>query len=193
MILTRALPRTITQIRPMTLGLHLVEQKRMLTKHKYRSRYISSSEEDQSSVLRHRSPKPSRKAHSDLVQPQHDPDPSYYREVALSDIPSQYTEEVDTFRRILKLPDPRESMVRSSTAVMGIDDEKGRQELRPSPQASSLFAPTIEGVGHPLKGRQNLQNLGQFSLGKISGPYVVTKITVFETSQGKGKRVSPIS
>ena len=61
-----------------------------------------------------------------------------------------------------------------------------------APESQSLrsFAPTIEGVGHPFKGRHNLQNFNQFSLGKVRGPYVVTKITVFETSQGKGKRVS---
>ena len=103
------------------------------SKHKSRSRYVSSSsEEDQSPVARHRSSKPSRAqpsgAASDQNLPQHDPDPPYYREVALSDIPSQYSEEVDTFRRILSLPDPRESMPRSSTSVLGLDDEKGRQE-----------------------------------------------------------------
>ena len=109
------------------------------TKHKSRSRYIpSSSEEDQSSLPRHRSPNPSRKTHSDQDQPQHDPDLPYYREVALSDIPSQYAEEVDTFRRILKLPDSRESMPRSSTAVMGLADKKGRQELRPRGPSSML-------------------------------------------------------
>ena len=107
------------------------------SKHKSRSRYVSSSSgEDQSPVARHRSSKPSGAqpsgAVSDQDLPQHDPDPPYYREVALSDIPSQYTEEVDTFRRILSLPDPRESMPRSSTSVMGLDDEKGRQELRKS-------------------------------------------------------------
>ena len=78
----------------------------------------SSSEEDQSSVARHRSSKPSGAqpsgAVSDQDQPLHDPDLPYYREVALSDIPSQYAEEVDTFRHILSLPDPRESMPRSS-------------------------------------------------------------------------------
>ena len=101
------------------------------SKHKVRSRYVSSSsEEDQSSVVRHRSLKPSG-AVSDQDQPQHDPDPPYYREVALSDVPSQYAEEVDTFRRILSLPDPRESMPKSSTSVMGLDNEKGHQELRP--------------------------------------------------------------
>ena len=102
----------------------------------------SSSGEDQSPVARHRSSKPSRaqplRAVSDQDLPQHDPDPPYYREVALSDIPSQYAEEVDTFRRILSLPDPRESMPRSSTSVMGLDDEKGRQELRPRGPSSIL-------------------------------------------------------
>ena len=81
------------------------------SKHKSRSRFLTpSSEEDQSPEHRHRSPKPSRKSYSDQDHPQHDPDPPYYREVALSDIPSQYAEEVDTFRCILKLPDPRESL-----------------------------------------------------------------------------------
>ena len=64
------------------------------SKHKSRSRYVSSSsEEDQSSVARHRSSKPCGAqpsgAASDQDLPQHDPDPPYYREVALSDIPSQ--------------------------------------------------------------------------------------------------------
>ena len=45
------------------------------SEHKARSRYVSSSsEEDQSSVARHRSSKPSG-AISDQNQPQHDPDP----------------------------------------------------------------------------------------------------------------------
>ena len=113
------------------------------SKHKSRSRYVSSSSgEDQSPVARHRSSKPSRAqpsgAVSDQDLPQHDPDPPYYRQVALSDMPSQYAEEVDTFRRILSLPDPRESMPRSSTSVMGLDDEKGRQELRPRGPSSIL-------------------------------------------------------
>ena len=96
------------------------------SKHKSRSRYVSSSSgEDQSPVARHRSSKPSG-AVSDQDLPQHDPDPSYYREVALS------------FRRILSLPDPRESMPRSSTSVMGLDDEKGCQELRPRGPSSIL-------------------------------------------------------
>ena len=68
------------------------------SKHKSRARFLpSSSEEDQSPEHRHRSPKPSGKSYADQDHPQHDPDPPYYREVALSDIPSQYAEEVDTF------------------------------------------------------------------------------------------------
>ena len=113
------------------------------SKHKSRSRYVSSSSgEDQSPVARHRSSKPSGAQPSGTVSdqdvPQYDPDPPYYREVALSDIPSQYAEEVYTFRRILSLPDPRESMPRSSTSVMGLDDEKGHQELRPRGPSSIL-------------------------------------------------------
>ena len=121
------------------------------SKHKSRSRYVSSSSgEDQSPVARHRSSKPSRAqpsgAVSDQDLPQHDPDPPYYREVALSDMPSQYAEEVDTFRRILSIPDPRESMPRSSTSVLGRDDEKGRQiYLRVN--MSSLLLPLLSGTG----------------------------------------------
>ena len=93
-------------------------------------------------MAKQRSSKPSGAqpsgANSDQDQPQHDPDSPYYREVALADIPSQYAEEVDTFRRILSLPDRRESMPRSSTSVMGLDDEKGRQELRPRGPSSML-------------------------------------------------------
>ena len=77
------------------------------SKHKSRSRYVSSSSGEA---------QPSGTV-SDQDLPQHDPDPPYYREVALSDTPSQYTEEIDTFRHILSLPDPRESMPRSSTSV----------------------------------------------------------------------------
>ena len=57
-------------------------------KHKVRSRYpsqSSSSGEDQSSVRKHRSFKPLR-ALSDQDQPQHDPYPLFYKEVAIADI-----------------------------------------------------------------------------------------------------------
>ena len=144
MRLNRGLPQINTMINPMNLGCHLQNPQNMLIRvDKVRSRYVSSSsEEDQSSATRHRSSKPSGAqpsgAVSDQDQPEHDPDPSYYREVALSDVPSQYAEEVDTFRRILSLPDPRESMPRSSTSVMGLDDEKGCQELRPRGPSSMI-------------------------------------------------------
>ena len=104
----------------------------------------SSSEEDQSSVSRHRSSEPSKKAHSDEDQPRQDQDPLFYREVALSNVPSQYAEEMETFRTILKLPDNRESMSRSSTVVMALDDKKGRQELRPRGPSSMLLNSVIK-------------------------------------------------
>ena len=121
-------------------------------KHKVRSRHLSSSsEEDQSSVVRHRSSKPSGVA-SDQDLPQFDPDPPYYREVARSDIPFQYAEEVDTFRCILSLPDPRESMPKSSISIMGLDDEKGRQELRPRGPSSILPLSSVIKYAHDFQG-----------------------------------------
>ena len=45
-------------------------------------------------------------------------DPASYIEVDMSDLPSQYAEEIETF-------DPRDSMPRSSTTIWGLDDEKG--------------------------------------------------------------------
>ena len=132
MLWPRALPRTTTLIILMNLGLHLAEPRNILIS------LNTNPGPDMAPEARHRSPKPSRKTYADQDHPQHDPDPPYYREVALSDIPSQYAEEVDIFRRILKLPDPRDSLPRSSTAVVGLDDEKGRQELRPRGPSSML-------------------------------------------------------
>ena len=56
----------------------------------------------------------------------------------MSDLPSQYAEEVETFRQILDLPDPRETLPRSSTTGLGLDDEKGQQELRPRGPSAML-------------------------------------------------------
>ena len=138
-MLNRGLPRINTMMN------HLLNKKKHADKSKLKVRFrygSSPSEEDQSSVGRHRSSKPSGSqpsgALSDQDQPQHDPDPPYYRKAALSDVPSQYAEKVDTFRCIFCLPDPRESMPRSSTSVMGLDDKKGRQELRPRGPSSML-------------------------------------------------------
>ena len=74
----------------MNLGCHLLNKKKHADKgkHKVMSRYVSSSsEEDQSSVARHRSSKPYGAQLSGILsdqdQPQHDPDPPYYREAAV--------------------------------------------------------------------------------------------------------------
>ena len=90
-------------------------------KHKVRAKYFSQSsslEEDQSSVPVKKSAKPQR-ATSEQDQEQNNPDPVFYWKVDMSDLPSQYAEEVETFRHILDLPDPRETMPRSSTTVRG--------------------------------------------------------------------------
>ena len=44
-----------------------------------------------------------------------------YMEVDMSDLPSQYTEDIETFRQVFSIPDPRESMPVSSTSVMGLN------------------------------------------------------------------------
>ena len=56
----------------------------------------------------------------------------------MADLPSQYAEEVETFRRILNLPDPRETIPRYSTSVLGLDNQKGQQELRPRGPSAML-------------------------------------------------------
>ena len=106
-------------------------------KHEVRAKYYSqssSSEEDQSSVPVKKSAKP-QQALSEQDQQEDNPDPVFYREVDVSDLPSQYAEEVEICRHILDLPDPRETMPRSSTTVLGLGDEKGQQELRPRDHA----------------------------------------------------------
>ena len=63
----------------------------------------------------------------------------------MSDLPSQYVKEIETFRHIMKLPDPRDTMPRSSTTILGLDDEKGQQELRPrGPSAMLPFTPHLK-------------------------------------------------
>ena len=51
----------------------------------------------------------------------------------MSDLPFQYADEVETFRQIPELPDPRETLPRSSTTVLGLDNEKDQQALAKRP------------------------------------------------------------
>ena len=63
----------------------------------------------------------------------------------MTDLPSQYTGEVETFRQILDLPDPRETLPRSSITVLGLDDEKAQQEVRPrGPSAILPLNPVLK-------------------------------------------------
>ena len=108
-------------------------------KHKSKPSHISqsSAEEDESSTHGKTLTKSQHKVAPE-AQPQASTDLVFYREVDMSDLPSQYTEEVATFRQILDLPDPRETLPRSSTTVLGLDDEKGQQELRPRGPSAML-------------------------------------------------------
>ena len=134
MMLSRALPRTTKMINLTNLGLPLAEPRNILINQNTNlgpDIYILSQ--------RRISPLSSDIGLRNLLgRPTLIKTILNITEVALSDIPSQYAEEVDTFRCILKLPDSRDSLPRSSTAVMGVDDEKGRQEIRPRGPSSML-------------------------------------------------------
>ena len=56
----------------------------------------------------------------------------------MSDLPSQYAEELELLGKFLDLPDPRDTLPRSSTTVLGLDDEKGQQEFRPRGPSAML-------------------------------------------------------
>ena len=63
-----------------------------------------------------------KKASSVQDKQQTDTDPIFYWEVDMSDLPSHYAEDIETFRQILSLPDPRDTMPRSSTTILGLVD-----------------------------------------------------------------------
>ena len=110
-------------------------------KHKVRAKYVSSSsftEKSEASVQVRTFSKPKR-ASSDQEKQQTDPDPIFDKEVVMSDLPLQYAEDIETFKETLNLSDPRDTMPRSSTTILGLDDEKGQQEL--SPRAPSGMLP----------------------------------------------------
>ena len=145
MRLNRGLPRINTMMSPMSLGFHLQNLKNMLIRVDIRSgpdmchlpqRRTSPLQPDtglQSPLGLSPLGLSLTKTNLNMIQT-----PLIIGKFALSDVPSQYAEEVDMFRRILSLPDPRESMPRSSTSGMGLDDEKGHQELRPRGPSSML-------------------------------------------------------
>ena len=119
----------------------LSDKRKLKVRAKYYSR-SSSSEEDESSAL---SKKPTKPQHKAPREPEHQDstDPVFYRKVDMSDLSSQYAEEVETFRQIVDLPDPSETLPRSSTTVLGLDDEKGQEELRPRGPSAMLPLNTI--------------------------------------------------
>ena len=84
-----------------------------------------------------RSSKP-KGASSEQDKQKSDPDPVLYWEVDTSDLSSQYTKDIETFRQILNLPDPRDSMPRSSTTLWALNDVADQQELRPRAPSSML-------------------------------------------------------
>ena len=53
-------------------------------------------------------------------------------------MPSQYTEDIDTFTQNLNLHDPMDGMPRSSTIVWALNDVAYQQELRPRSRSAKL-------------------------------------------------------
>ena len=62
----------------------------------------------------------------------------------MSDLPSQYAEEVETFRQILVLPGPRDTLPRSPTTLLGLDDEKSIKYIKPTASTAKYYK-----VGQP--------------------------------------------
>ena len=119
------------------------KHKKHADRKKHKSKPISkksrpSADEDESSAPSRGSNQTQQTKVPPEPHPQASSDPVFVREVDMSDLPSQYAEEIETFRQILDLPDPRETMPRSSTSVLGLDDEKGQQELRPRGPSAML-------------------------------------------------------
>ena len=76
----------------------------------------------------------------------------------MSDWPSQYAEDIKTFRHILNIPVPRDTMPRSSTTILGLDDEKGQQELRPrGPSAMLPLSPYLKNAFENLPERKYIK------------------------------------
>ena len=85
------------------------------------------------------------------------PDPIYSREGDLSDLPSQYTEDIETFKQVLGIPDPKHSMP-VSNLVMGLNEEQEKQQARP--KGPSTFLPANPALKEELtKWEQDFQNL----------------------------------
>ena len=102
----------------------------------------SSSSESEISVQIKKSYKPKRDS-SEPNKSKLDPDPVFYREVDMYDMPSQYTEDIETFS--LNLADPRESILVSSITVWGLNYVASQQELRPKgPSAMFPVSPTLK-------------------------------------------------
>ena len=73
------------------------------------------------------------------------PDPIIPREVDMSDLPCDYTEDIELFRQILRIPDPRDSMPVPSASVWGLNKVAQQRVLRPKgPSAILPVKPTLK-------------------------------------------------
>ena len=68
----------------------------------------------------------------------------FYREIDMSDLPSQYTEHIETYRQVLKLPDPRVSVPVPSTTVWGLNHVTSQELTQKGPSAILPVSPTLK-------------------------------------------------
>ena len=99
------------------------------------------------------------------------PEPIIQRIVDILDLPSQYTEDIETFRQVLNIPDPRDSMPVSSASVWGLNEVAQQRELRPKgPSAMLPLSPTLKealdrcGKFATDRGRQVYDRVGKIHL-----------------------------
>ena len=65
----------------------------------------------------------------------------------MSDLPSQYTVDMEMFEQIFSIPDSRDSMSVSSVLAMGLNPVAQKQELRP--KGPSSFHPANPSLKRP--------------------------------------------
>ena len=81
----------------------------------------------------------------------------------MSDLPSQYSEDMETFRQFLILPDPMDSIPRSSTTVWALNDVADQQELKPrGPSAMLRLSPQLKEVFDKIKQDFRVANLPEY-------------------------------
>ena len=97
----------------------------------------------------------------------------------MTDLPSQYSEDIETFRQILNLPDPTDNIPMSSTTIWGLNDIASQQELRPKgPSAMFPVSPQLKEALDKFEQDFQLSSLPD---GKFIKPPPSTSVMLFHS------------